>query len=80
MQALSGTVAERARASIEAGCDVVLHCNVKLDEMTAVAAASGSMTNIAALRAAKALESRGIPDEVDIVGLEAEFKSLLTPP
>jgi beta-N-acetylhexosaminidase len=80
MQALSGTVAARARASIEAGCDVVLHCNGKLDEMTAVAAASGSMTNIAALRAAKALESRGIPDEVDIVGLEAEFKSLLTPP
>ena len=34
MGALSGTIAERSRAALAAGCDVVLHCNGKLDEMT----------------------------------------------
>jgi len=38
MNALSGTLAERASASMAAGCDVALHCNGKMDEMTAVAA------------------------------------------
>ena len=32
---LSGTIAERARASLAAGCDLVLHCNGKIDEMRA---------------------------------------------
>ena len=27
MNALSGTIAERSRAALAAGCDVVLHCN-----------------------------------------------------
>src|SRR5947199_268926 len=39
MKALSGTLAERSRAALAAGCDIVLHCNGKLDEMREVAAA-----------------------------------------
>ena len=38
MDALTGTLAERTRAALAAGCDVVLHCNGRLDEMRAVAA------------------------------------------
>jgi len=38
MSALSGTPAERASLSLEAGCDVVLHCNGDLAEMRAIAA------------------------------------------
>ena len=37
MNALAGTIAERSRAIVNAGCDMVLHCNGKLDEMRAVA-------------------------------------------
>src|SRR5689334_24541897 len=38
MNALAGSIADRTRAIIAAGCDVALHCNGKLDEMQAVAA------------------------------------------
>jgi beta-N-acetylhexosaminidase len=44
MNALSGTLAERGRAALAAGCDVVLHCNGKPDEMRAVAAESPLLT------------------------------------
>ena len=37
MNALTGTVAERTRDTIAAGCDIVLACNAMLDEMRAVA-------------------------------------------
>ena len=40
MGALSGTFAERSRAALAAGCDLVLHCNGNLDEMREVADAS----------------------------------------
>ena len=38
MNALAGSIAERTRAIVAAGCDMVLHCNGKLDEMREVAA------------------------------------------
>ena len=38
MNALSGALNERARAALAAGCDVVLHCNGRMDEMELVAA------------------------------------------
>src|SRR5664279_2116101 len=37
MNALAGTIAQRTRAIVAAGCDMVLHCNGKLDEMCEVA-------------------------------------------
>src|SRR6185369_10526965 len=37
MNALAGSIAERTRAIVNAGCDMVLHCNGKLDEMQDVA-------------------------------------------
>ena len=55
MKALSGGFAERAAASIKAGCDVVLHCNGDLAEMTAVAAGAGKLKGRAKRRAEAAL-------------------------
>src|SRR5690606_13318514 len=37
MKALSGDFASRTRAIFAAGCDVVLHCNGRMEEMQAVA-------------------------------------------
>ena len=51
MGALSGSIAERARASLAAGCDLVLHCNGKMDEMRAVAAEAPELAGEAARRA-----------------------------
>lgn len=78
MEALSGTVSERATAAIAAGCDVILHCNGDADEMQAVATAAGAMTLPAMTRANRALAQRKTPTNIDIPQLEAELESQLS--
>ncbi|SFR44290.1 beta-N-acetylhexosaminidase [Litoreibacter janthinus] len=77
MEALSGTVAERARASLDAGCDIALHCNGRMDEMTEIADICGPMTAAMKERAAHALSHRKTPTDIDISALEAEFRTLV---
>lgn len=50
MQALGGSLGERASRSLEAGCDVALHCNGRLDEMTDIAGRAGPMSAAASGR------------------------------
>ena len=77
MQALAGTLGERAARSIAAGCDVALHCKGDLAEMQAVAAASGRLTPAAAARAEAALSARRAPEPADLAALRAEHDALL---
>ncbi|MGB8895556.1 MAG: beta-N-acetylhexosaminidase [Pseudolabrys sp.] len=65
MNALSGTIAERSRAALAAGCDVVLHCNGDMREMTAVATETPKLSGDAAKRAGAALAARRAPEEFD---------------
>lgn len=75
MQALSGTVDQRAVAAIAAGCDTVLHCNGTLADRQAVAAAVGEMTESGQRRAEAVLAVRRHPVPVDIEALAEELKA-----
>jgi beta-N-acetylhexosaminidase len=77
MGALSGSIGERSRAAIAAGCDVVLHCNGRLDETKAVAAEAPRLAGQAAQRAAAALAARAAPGNIDLVAARAEFSTLM---
>jgi beta-N-acetylhexosaminidase len=77
MGALSGTIAERSRAALAAGCDIVLHCNSDLHEMMAVAGATPELSGAAAKRADAALAARGAPEEFDIEAARAIFAEMI---
>lgn len=80
MGALMGTLAQRAEASLAAGCDVVLHCNDDFAARCEIAQACGVMTQAGQRRADAALASRHTPTEIDIPALEAELEALLSGP
>lgn len=77
MGALSGTIAERSRAAIAAGCDVVLHCNGDLAEMRAVAGEAPQLGGEALRRADAALAARHAPDAFDAAAGRARFAELI---
>lgn len=65
MKALSGSFAERTRRALEAGCDIVLHCNGDMAEMEQVAEAAGDLKGRALQRAKAALKSARKPQRFD---------------
>lgn len=71
MQALSGTLADRTARSLQAGCDIALHCKGDMAEMQAVAAAAGPMRANTHARAAAAMARRLARPQIDISALEA---------
>jgi beta-N-acetylhexosaminidase len=77
MNALAGSIAERTRAILAAGCDMVLHCNGKLDEMRAVAAETPELSGLALERARRALAARAAPQAFDRLAARAELEALV---
>lgn len=78
MKALSGDFTQRARDSLAAGCDVVLHCNGDMDEMKAVVEGVGALKGRSARRAEAALAR--IPRNVeplDVAEAVARFEAAI---
>ena len=82
MEALSGSLAARAQATLAAGCDLVLHCNGEPDEMSELAGAVGDMAAETAGRLARAAAKvAAAPARLDTEerrDMAAELEALLT--
>lgn len=77
MKALSGTLGERTAAALAAGCDVALHCNGEMEEMVAVANATGHLSAAALERIARARAALRPVESVDVSDLLAQLQTLL---
>ncbi len=77
MKALQGSLPDLSKAALNAGCDVVLHCNGCFAERAEVLEAAGEMTEIAQRRAENALSMRKKPLELDIEAAESELSRLM---
>ena len=62
MQALDGTIPERSVRALEAGCDLVLNCWAKLDDMAGIVEACGAISSESAARLDRALASVELPE------------------
>ena len=77
MEALSGTIPERAERAIAAGCDVVLNCWAKMDDMIGIVERCGVMPSESAARLDRALASRKPGVAADKAALLAKRDALL---
>jgi beta-N-acetylhexosaminidase len=75
MGALSGSLGERTRGAIAAGCDLVLHCNGKMAEMHEVAAETPLVAGKVAQRSASALAARKKSLPIDEAASHVEFRN-----
>jgi beta-N-acetylhexosaminidase len=76
MQALTGSLAERAGRAIAAGCDLALYCKGIEAEAAEVVAAAGAMTPAAEARAAAALALRPTTPGFDPAAALQEYLAL----
>jgi beta-N-acetylhexosaminidase len=74
MKALSGDFKQRAKDSLAAGCDVVLHCNGDMAEMKAVMSGVGKLSR-EARRRVQAVMGRlvKVPEPLDVDAARARF-------
>lgn len=77
MQALEGDLAERGKAALAAGCDLVLHCSGVLAEMDRLMAAVPPLTDAAAARVNHGEQQRGRAQPLDRREALAELDALL---
>jgi len=77
MEALSGSVPERAERSIGAGCDLALNCWAKMDDMVGIVRRLPAMSDATAARLQRALANTGVAPQGDKGELLAQRDELL---
>jgi beta-N-acetylhexosaminidase len=78
MGALAGTMRERVRGALAAGCDAVLHCTGVLSEMREAAEAAAPLTEDAAARLARGDKlRRASRRDFDRRAAEARFDAMI---
>jgi len=78
MKALSGTAGEKAAASIAAGCDVVLDCWGRMDDMVEIAGRLGDISEVSRARLDRAMDSiAGCKSDAELAALIAKRDALL---
>jgi beta-N-acetylhexosaminidase len=77
MEALDGPISVRSKAAQFAGCDVVLHCNGKMEEMREVAEEAKPLEDVALKRAEAALAHLSPSEPFDVAAAEARLAELL---
>lgn len=77
MNALKGTLGERARDIASNGCDIVLHCNGVMEEMLQVVEQAKPLEGKSRERARRVEAAFGNIDNSDEAAIRTEFASLL---
>ncbi len=76
MGALSGPIERRVVDSLNAGCDVALHCSRSYEEKVAIAGDCPPLSDAGAARLARAAISRRSAEECDAAAIAAELDRL----
>lgn len=77
MKALGGSFQSRTSAALDAGCDVVLHCNGDMAEMMAVASAVRPMTDVALERVAVGMRLKRQLPPLDVADSVTRLSGML---
>ena len=77
MKALSGDMSARTTASLNAGCDLVLHCNGKRAEMESIMKVCGMLSPETIQRLQRAEQFRKTPVILDPAEAETQLKQLM---
>jgi beta-N-acetylhexosaminidase len=77
MRALKGTLTERVKNSIAAGCDMILHCMRNMDEMREIAEATPLLSGKALERAERAMSALRAPRSFDVAAAQTRVDGAL---
>jgi beta-N-acetylhexosaminidase len=78
MKSMNGmTLPERARAALDAGCDIALHCNAPLADKMEIAKGLRALEGESLARAEAAMRSVGAPQDFDAQETRAQRDALL---